>query len=103
MLFLVFVYLHSSKKPVHSPRPKKPNLFKAKIENNVIKDKKTEENIIKNVDSLFRLRKENKISNIRFIFKSEEDYYDPARNSDAYYAEYVTNDDRNIISLLKII
>lgn len=45
------------KRPVYSPRPKKSNPFKAKMEKqNAIKDKKTEENIIKNAESLFRLR-----------------------------------------------
>ena len=55
----------------NSPRPKKSKLFKTKVENNAIKDKKSEENIIKSVESLFRLRKENKISSIRIFVKSD--------------------------------
>ena len=70
------------------------------------KDKKIEDNTIKNVRNLFRLTKENEtikdrvIRDIRNFFEheGEEDYYKPVRLGNFWsknYTEYESNGDRN--------
>ena len=65
-------------------------------------EKKSEENIIKSIRNLFKLKKEKKdkgrIRDIRTRFKQESDYYKPTRAGKFWnnnYIEYENTDDRN--------
>ena len=67
--------------------------------------KQYEENIIKSIKSLFKLKKEREgikdriIRDIRTLFKQEDDYYKPSRVGGFWnnnYIEYESSGDRNL-------
>ena len=63
--------------------------------------KKSEENIIKSIRNLFKLKKEKQDEgrrDIRTLFKQESDYYKPTRVGKFWnnnYIQYENTDDRN--------
>ena len=66
--------------------------------------KQSEENIIKSMGNLFKLKKENEaikekiIRDIRTLFKQKDDYHEPIRVGNFWnnnYIEYESNGDRN--------
>ena len=78
-----------------------PNPTTSQIERNIAED-----NIIKDIRNLFRLKKKKDndikckiIRDIRALFESDkEDYYEPVRNDNAFssnYIEYYINGDKD--------
>ena len=69
-----------------------------------VRKKQSEENIIKSIKSIFKLKEENEaikhriIRDIRTLFKQEDDYYEPIRVRTFWnknYIEYERSRDRN--------
>ena len=69
-----------------------------------VRKKQSEENIIKSIKSIFKLKEENEaikhriIRDIRTLFKQEDDYYEPIRVRTFWnknHIEYERSRDRN--------